>query len=742
MKKIKSKMTNAVFGFLPFAILCIVPIFSMLAVWSFYSHSLYKQVCNVIANEEKVIANTMSDVFTRIGNTYTTMTDERFKDDIVGCLNGDSTYKSTLAVTEEISGTTENSSAIESIYVYSRCRDLLISNCGLTDSRLFYLANFDEKDFSYEEWMRSIELGANAGVFAELSGIKSNYVNYTTKFEQQKFGDDLVFGAIIDKNSFFVNGESSDWRRWCGTYIFNSRNEIIFKNAGDCYSEKRHIGTKIDIDGLNKNNVILQTFIPLQFGNGYQMYTVIPKDICMQLIRPTNLVAIFIVAVSIVLMLVVLVWIAKKNYKPILDAVMLLGGDMKMEYAFITDSIKNLIESKDELREKISYRQDIFRNIIFEKLIRNELNEEMRFLLNEYGIDFKFEFFAVMVFNIQRIIGDAVINNVSREMIETVEKAFTDENNQAYVFEHNERLVCIINTNKAAGLSAHSIAQIAAYCASMLKSKFYFDVQMGISDIHRGLENISLSYFEATEALLSEKMSGGSFIKLYSDITDINVKYLSFDSEDKILGSIREGNAESALNEIEKIFRVLDSDESPAVQCIEYDLICMMLKLSQTVGSKCDDSLKSMLRFSYFANAIGNTADLKRKITELTHHLCEYINDKKHSEVRDVVQISIDYIEKYYSDANLSVEKICTYLGMSQVHLTALFKRVEGTTPGVYINRYRIDKAKHLLRETDMSVQAITSSVGYLSTRTFDRVFKKYTGKTPKEYRDTTREDI
>lgn len=309
MKKHKSKRASAVLGFLPFVILCVVPIISMLIVRSFYSRSLYKQVCAVTAYEEQMVANTVSGVITDIRNTYTAMLDDRY-------MQSDLTYKSASAITEKLKESTEASSAVESMYIYIRDRDLIMSNFGVTDSRLFYLANFDETDFTYEEWLKSIEISDNTGDFAELSGGGSNWVNYSMKYDAQDFGDNRIFGAIVDKTEFFVNVEPSAWRTGCATYIFNGRNEMIFRNTGKEYREDRRVVTKKDIEELKTNNVVLQTFIPLQSGAGYQMYTVIPKNIHMQSMRTTSLIALSIVLGSVVLTLLVLAWIARKTTLP------------------------------------------------------------------------------------------------------------------------------------------------------------------------------------------------------------------------------------------------------------------------------------------------------------------------------------------------------------------------------------------------------------------------------------------
>jgi len=51
------------------------------------------------------------------------------------------------------------------------------------------------------------------------------------------------------------------------------------------------------------------------------------------------------------------------------------------------------------------------------------------------------------------------------------------------------------------------------------------------------------------------------------------------------------------------------------------------------------------------------------------------------------------------------------------------------------LNKTRVENAKVLLRESDASIENISVSVGILSARSFARVFKKYEGMTPGEYR-------
>jgi transcriptional regulator GlxA family with amidase domain len=67
--------------------------------------------------------------------------------------------------------------------------------------------------------------------------------------------------------------------------------------------------------------------------------------------------------------------------------------------------------------------------------------------------------------------------------------------------------------------------------------------------------------------------------------------------------------------------------------------------------------------------------------------------------------------------------------------LFQLFKQNTGLTPNDYLQRLRIAKARELLTTTSQSVTEIAFAAGFASSQYFSRVFRKYTGQMPSEYR-------
>jgi transcriptional regulator GlxA family with amidase domain len=84
---------------------------------------------------------------------------------------------------------------------------------------------------------------------------------------------------------------------------------------------------------------------------------------------------------------------------------------------------------------------------------------------------------------------------------------------------------------------------------------------------------------------------------------------------------------------------------------------------------------------------------------------------------------------------NTSVDKLASDLGVSPRHFKRRFKQATGHTPLTYLHLLRVEVAKQKLEATRETVDEITCQVGYQDSNSFRRLFRKYTGLSPREYR-------
>ena len=103
--------------------------------------------------------------------------------------------------------------------------------------------------------------------------------------------------------------------------------------------------------------------------------------------------------------------------------------------------------------------------------------------------------------------------------------------------------------------------------------------------------------------------------------------------------------------------------------------------------------------------------------------------------------IAYSLIEKIFRFVELNYKGTCTlealavYTSHNYAHLSKHFKRYTGINFIEYVNHYRVNEARFLLRSSDRTILSVTLECGFDSLRNFNRVFKKIVGQTPSEYR-------
>ena len=144
---------------------------------------------------------------------------------------------------------------------------------------------------------------------------------------------------------------------------------------------------------------------------------------------------------------------------------------------------------------------------------------------------------------------------------------------------------------------------------------------------------------------------------------------------------------------------------------------------------------------SKFAKKIENFTNPKTQavfMRSMFEEYCRLVN--KHS-TRKYSKLIKDVV--IYVDANLSEDiklaAVAKQNGVSASYLSTTFREETGKTFIDYVNGQKIDLAKHLLKTTSLQVQTIAHHCGFLDMQYFSKVFKKYTGYTPRGYREKKR---
>ncbi|SHK00879.1 two-component system, response regulator YesN [Geosporobacter subterraneus DSM 17957] len=136
-------------------------------------------------------------------------------------------------------------------------------------------------------------------------------------------------------------------------------------------------------------------------------------------------------------------------------------------------------------------------------------------------------------------------------------------------------------------------------------------------------------------------------------------------------------------------------------------------------------------------NLIDNCSSIDCLFNGLLEHVASSLTvlagDKYHNNLKQIKQAK-RYIEENYMK-NITLEDLGAHIGFNPSYFSSLFKRETGISFVEYLSKIRIEKAKELLRESDLRIQDVCLMVGYSDAKYFTKSFIKHTGLKPNEYR-------
>ncbi|MDF2671373.1 MAG: hypothetical protein K0R67_3679 [Paenibacillus sp.] len=108
----------------------------------------------------------------------------------------------------------------------------------------------------------------------------------------------------------------------------------------------------------------------------------------------------------------------------------------------------------------------------------------------------------------------------------------------------------------------------------------------------------------------------------------------------------------------------------------------------------------------------------------------QILPETDHPEVNKIIRFLL-----LHYDSDISLQAMAQYVNMDENYLSGLFKKKIGDTFINYLQRIRVNEAKIYLEQTDLNVAEIGERVGFVNPSYFFKIFKRWAGFTPSEYR-------
>lgn len=197
-------------------------------------------------------------------------------------------------------------------------------------------------------------------------------------------------------------------------------------------------------------------------------------------------------------------------------------------------------------------------------------------------------------------------------------------------------------------------------------------------------------------------------------------------------GSVSEANA--ILNDLLGYVLFSEGNSLDSVKTRALELCALLSRAAIEGGAPTDSILKLNNHFLKNLQQITTMDTLCHKLQEIVETFSESMFNYTPSKNNEIIKKAIGYIYEHFNTP-LTLEETAASIHLHPSYFSSLFKQSTGSSFKEYLNMVRIEESKRLLSNTDFSIIDIAIAVGFDNQSYFSKVFKKYTGLTPKQFR-------
>lgn len=574
---------------------------------------------------------------------------------------------------------------------------------------------------------------------------------YTTKLQGA-----LIINVYEDGLSKLINSNSFDSEGYIdiitssGDVISHVDKELVSRNiAGEEWiqkilEKKSSEGYLVDTIDHKKS---LVTYLKSDFNNWIYI-GVFPLDLLMTKATALRMGTLYAALILVILGLFLSSLISRKLYHPVKTLIQDIqnhkGIDIhgpENEMTLIAKAFDTLIRQEDLLSDTLEKNQRNIRDNYLLSLLRDNEPQDNADLFGEtfpyphfvcalMAID-KYEEFTSKYPKEQHDYMKVLIAKVAEEILRPT------FHSTSLVLER-EKIGLIINAALNEPELSNKLRESFGRVQKELSKVFDDSISVAIGDCHEGKRGLKASYYEAQETLKLKLIQGYGRINAWEASLGVAKKYyFPFTMEKHILNHLELGLKEETLAALNELIAAIKNRSD-----LSYDNIILIFNqlLTGTVKFLVESRVNISDIFGEDDNIYRQLAaketleDIRCWLIHIYTCIFAYRETPAADCKRHFAKI-IEYIRQNYKK-DIDINMLAEYVGLSYSHVRKIFHDETGENIVNFINNFRINEAKRLLRETNMNINDIALSLGYNNNQSFNRFFKKYEGITPGEFRN------
>lgn len=262
---------------------------------------------------------------------------------------------------------------------------------------------------------------------------------------------------------------------------------------------------------------------------------------------------------------------------------------------------------------------------------------------------------------------------------------------------------------------------------------------IGVGSSYQTLDGVPQSAKEARSALDYRILVGEGRALYINDLEPNRDSTLSFDENDEreLSSAVKLGTQEEIREVVDRLMKKIQDAGLAISQCHYFflELFTCLLRLTRGANLNVEDVFGSGFTGELQITDFGSIKELENWCWVRCQRIWELIGRQRNDSAWRTVEKAKAFIAEHFSDSDLSVEMLCSYLHLSPAYFSTLFKRETDMSFTSYVTVVRMERAAELLRGTEDKTYLIAEKTGYEDPNYFSYVFKKHFGMSPTRFR-------
>ncbi|MGQ7888740.1 helix-turn-helix domain-containing protein [Paenibacillus sp. WC2504] len=624
-------------------------------------------------------------------------------------------------------------------------------------------------NLSFDDWKKKILDKTHSSEIMPLSpfvtgGTQTSVITYMQSLPLDSFSDSspATVVTIIDEKT--INSVLSGLRNESGSWMYISDAQghtISLQGITQPEIEQLSVDPKFDkasVSQFYKDDLVIKI---RSKTTGWVYSTGIPRHVLMENANKIKYITWSVTGAALLIGLLVGYLLSYRNTLPITRLLQVMkehfGKEAALarnEYDFIQGNISNILMNSKHLESELKRQLPLIRDAFYKRLIAGEFQtrEEIMSAAAQAGtgVSFNSGYTGILQINgYSDMESVEILNELSAARLILKQIVIEDESR---VLVHmtdlgSDRMVLLFTSgDPEAGeeVNKDDVEQLVNRLVNLAFGEYRITITAGLSDPFTSVMEVSRSYEQARQALENAiYMNKKGIVWLGDTRIESNTYYYPIDLELRLISTIRAGDEEEAKRIVRSMIAHNTENRELSMEMKHQFIGELKGTLLKLLDQKAIMESSSFEKIKNRIIAIGTSESIEiisQEINGIIADMCGLITSKKNdAHSRTVKQIN-EFIAARYADPDLNLYRIAEHVERPEKYISQLYKEVTGTNLSDHLEKVRMDHAASLLKRNQYNVDEIASHVGYNSSHSFRRAFKRVMGVSPSSFRQSVEE--